>query len=143
MNGRTRILVVDDEPDIVSALRSCLEAALPVQVEGSFSGVEALQALRRQPVDLVIADYRMPGMDGLHFLRRAQELRPGVARILMTAYADIGVVMEAVNLAKAARFVRKPLDTDRVIAMVREVLDESAQERALRGAGLDAAPAWD
>jgi two-component system response regulator AtoC/two-component system response regulator HupR/HoxA len=133
VNGRARILVVDDEPDIVEALRSSLEGSLPVEVEGSFSALEALQAMRRRPADLVIADYRMPGMDGLHLLRRVQELRPEAARILMTAYADIGLVVEAVNLAKAARFLRKPLDGARVVALVREVLDEAAQERALRG----------
>lgn len=135
-----RVLVVDDEPDLVAALRDWLEAALPVTVEAAFGAVEGLQCMRRRPVDLVIADYRMPGMDGLHFLRRALELRPGVARILMTAYPDLQTVMDAVNQAKASRFLRKPLDPDRLVATVRDVLAEAAEDRRrlTPGAGLDA-----
>ena len=132
MQGRAHILVVDDEPDIVTALRTWLETSLPVQVEVAFSAAEGLQAMRRHPVDLVLADYRMPGMNGLHFLRRAEELRPHVARILMTAYPDIQVVMDALNQARAARFLRKPLDADRLVATVRDVLDEALREKEAR-----------
>jgi DNA-binding NtrC family response regulator len=139
VDRRARILVVDDEVDIVTTLRTWLERELPVEVECAFSGAEGLQAMRRHRVDLVLSDYRMPGMDGLHFLRRAQELRPGVARILMTAYADIDVVMDAVNHAKASRFLRKPLQAPVLVKAIRDVLREAAEERTL-GAAEPVAP---
>lgn len=120
----TRILVVDDEPDIVASLRDVLERAVPAEVEVAATAAEALQLMRRVPVDLVVADYRMPGMDGLHFLRRAQELRPGVARILMTAYPELPVVVDAINRAKASRVLLKPLDSGKLVETVRQVLEE-------------------
>lgn len=137
--SRARILVVDDEPDLVMAIRTWLESSLPVQVDVAFSAAEGLQALRRPaPVSLVISDYRLPGMDGLHFLRRVQELRPDVPRVLMTAYADVQVVADAVNHAKACRFLRKPMEADHLVSVVRGVLDEAAQEAATRRAAFEA-----
>jgi DNA-binding NtrC family response regulator len=123
-----RILVVDGA-DSGAALRAWLEASLPVRVECAPSAEEALALMRRLPVDLVLADHRLPGMDGLHFLRRALELRPGVARILMAAQPELPLVVDAINRAEAARFLRKPLDAGRVVSIVREVLAEAARLR--------------
>jgi CheY-like chemotaxis protein len=80
------ILLVDDEEDICSSFRLLAEAQLPgVQVHTATSPEEGLETLQRQPVGAVISDYRMPGMDGVEFLRRVRELQPEARRILLTA----------------------------------------------------------
>lgn len=84
---RRTVLVVDDEPDIADTLKVLLEACIPeVRVVATVSPTEALHVLDRQPIDLVIADYKMPGMDGFRFLDEVDRRRPDLPRILITAF---------------------------------------------------------
>jgi CheY-like chemotaxis protein len=118
-----KILLVDDEPDILESLGTLLERSLPdVRVVTASSGDQALELLADGSCDLVLADYRMPGMDGLEFLRRAQADAPGVPRMLITAYPDLQVAMEAINTAGVDSFLTKPLDTAQVLEQVRAAL---------------------
>jgi CheY-like chemotaxis protein len=77
------ILLVDDEPPILSPLSLCLEDS-GHHVTTSFSGQNALDLLREKPFDLVITDLRMPGVDGIALLRRTREIRPNTKVIIMT-----------------------------------------------------------
>jgi DNA-binding NtrC family response regulator len=84
-----KVLVVDDEPDIVGSLRVFLRYALQdVEVRTATSAAQALEVLHHEPVDLVVADYRMPGMDGLQLLEAVGRLAPGVPRIIFTGHWD-------------------------------------------------------
>ncbi|MCA1811798.1 MAG: response regulator, partial [Halobacteriales archaeon] len=80
------MLAVDDEPDILEGFAMLLEENLRVHVVTATSGAEGLKILEHTPVDLVISDYRMPGMDGCAFLERAHRLAPGVPLVMVTAY---------------------------------------------------------
>ncbi|MFH7319766.1 response regulator [Desulfurivibrio sp. D14AmB] len=105
------LLVEDDE-----LLRNSLE--LFFENEGCRllareSAEEGLDILRRQPFDVVITDFRLPGMNGLDFLRALQELQPAAQKILLTAYMNETVLAEAFRLG-VHEFIEKPLSTDDV-----------------------------
>lgn len=117
------VLIVDDEPDITQSLQGLLERALPqVRVHIAADGPAGLEALDRQRMDLVVADYRMPAMNGIEFLRRAEQKRPGMPRILITAYGDLRLAVEAINEADIDRFYTKPVKGQEVIEAVRGLL---------------------
>src|SRR5664280_1710652 len=102
-----RILVADDEPSFRELLADILEGAGHEVVEAR-DGAEALAALERGPFDLVLADQRMPRMDGLELLRRSRQLTAPPPLVMLTAYGTIPEAVEAVRLG-AADYLTKPL----------------------------------
>jgi DNA-binding NtrC family response regulator len=140
MVERARILIVDDEPDIRLALGACLEHALQAIVVSAGDAESGLRLLRETAFDLILSDYRMPGMDGLHFLRRASELRPESPRVLMTAYPDLQLAIDALNRAGIDLFLTKPIDPDELVDGVSEILDVTRRKRYGEDAMHRAAP---
>lgn len=116
-----RIMVLDDEDNILRALRRVLS--------GNDQDVELFsnphEALRRAQVaifDLIISDYRMPGMDGVHFLCEVKKLQPESMRIIISGHADMQGLLGAINEAEIFRFVRKPWDDYDLQATVQNAL---------------------
>ncbi|CAG1009164.1 Hydrogenase transcriptional regulatory protein hupR1 [Burkholderiales bacterium] len=128
----SRILLVDDEPNVLSALRRmCMNASAPPalddpQVTVFTSPVGALDYLRDHPVELVISDYRMPGMDGATFLARVKALRPDTARIILSACTDMDGIVRAINEAGIFRFVNKPWSDAELKSTIADVLAHRA-----------------
>ncbi len=123
MTGQ-RVLIVDDEPDILESLQILLEsAAEDVEIVCAPSGEEGLKALE-DGADLVISDFKMPGMDGLEFLRKVREMRPEVPRILMTAFPDLQIAVNAINEARIETFFTKPLDPNEVVDVIQKSLSK-------------------
>lgn len=122
------VLCVDDEPNILSAMRRLLRGS-GCRVLTAHGGDEALQLLEREPVQLVISDMRMPGMDGAELLSRVRARWPEITRVLLTGYADIGSTISAINRGEIWRYVSKPWDDEALKRLVQEVFEQQSMRR--------------
>lgn len=118
--GLARILIADDERTISFFLQKSLEEEdSRYQVEICHSGAEALVKVIRTPFDLIIADLRMPDLDGLRLLKQAMRLNSSTKAILMTAYGSDGAEAEAKHLG--AEYIAKPFAMEDMKRLVRRV----------------------
>jgi response regulator RpfG family c-di-GMP phosphodiesterase len=128
VNAGPRVLLVDDEPNVLKALRRSL-AGRGFEVSMASCGAEALALLAREPVDAIVCDMRMPGMDGTEVLKRSLELAPNAVRVLLTGYADIASTVKAVNEGEIFRYLAKPWDDAFLLQVLRDGLARRALER--------------
>lgn len=119
-----RILIVDDEIDMLRLLKRSLEPDLGCRVETASSGEEAFAMIQEQRFDLVLSDMKMPGMGGAELLRQIKELKRGIAVIMMTAYGSIDSAVEAIR-AGAYDFIAKPFDHDTLVFRLRKALERN------------------
>ena len=116
------VLFVDDEQPIRSALERMYHDRDDVRCLFASSGKEGLAILEQEDVWVVVSDYLMPGMRGIEFLSRAKALRPDAVRIMMTAYADLSIAIDAINKSEAFRFVTKPWNNSELMQIIDEGL---------------------
>lgn len=116
-----KILVVDDEPINIRLLDRIFNR--DYQVLCAFSGKEALELLKQHDVALIISDQRMPEMNGIEFLKLAAEMRPRVIRIVISGYADVNILTEAINSGIIYRFLSKPWVNEDLQQTVARALD--------------------
>ena len=116
-----RVLLVDDDASVGTVLVALLRQA---EIECTFvgSGEEALATLEREPIDAMVTDVRMPGMDGLELMRRAQELIPALPVVVITAHGTIPLAVEALK-SGASDFVLKPFEREEILFIVRKALE--------------------
>ncbi len=130
MEEKARILVVDDEEGMCEFLHYLLEGE-GYRVDLAHSGAEALTKLEQKPFDLVLADIKMPGMDGLEMLRRIRAADHDVVVIVMTGYASLETAIKAIKY-NAYDYILKPFeDPDVVLAAIEKGLahrDEEPEE---------------
>ena len=118
-----RILTIDDEKAIRFALKDILELE-GYQVDQAEDGPTGLDLLIQQKYDVVLCDIKMPRMDGLEVLERAQKLAPDAAFIMLSAHGNIELAVEATKKG-AFDFLPKPPDLNRLLVTVRNALDRS------------------
>lgn len=122
---RQTVLIVDDEEDILESLESLLTMGLKgLQIRTADSAAVGLQVLRREALDLILSDYKMPKMSGLDFLREVRKMAPSIPRVLITAYPDLDLAIKAINEAKIENFITKPFEPEKVLEVVRDLLYE-------------------
>ncbi len=126
-----RILCVDDEPNILASLRRLFRAK-GYTVLTANGGHEGLAALESDAVDLVISDMRMPVMDGAAFLEHVRSRWPDTIRLLLTGYADVQSIIEAINRGEIYRYITKPWDDHDILLVVRHALERKALETEKR-----------
>lgn len=113
------VLFVDDELSILHAMeRTFQESGLRVLTANSAE--EALQILESSELAVIVSDNLMPGMNGIELLTRIRILSPNTVRVMMTAYADLKMAVDAINKSEVFRFVTKPWANDDLISVVNE-----------------------
>ncbi|MGD7033621.1 response regulator [Methylotuvimicrobium buryatense] len=115
-----KILLVDDEQNVLKALSRILRDYHLVTAQ---SGEESLLLAKEIEFDLVISDYRMPGMDGVEFLKKFIKLQPNAMRMILTGYADLESAQHAINEAGVFRFLNKPWNNLEIINAVAVALE--------------------
>ncbi len=125
-----KVLVVDDEPDMIWAITNVLLAENHSVVSVN-SGEEALAKIKEVMVDLVLLDFRLPGMDGVQILEKIKQLRPELPVIMVTGYGGIEEAVQSIKLG-AAHYIAKPFDNNHLI----ETVNKSLQLTSLKKEGL-------
>lgn len=115
------ILIVDDEQQISNAI-SRLLAFSGFETHQACDAESALQVVAHRTFDMVISDNRMPGMQGIELLMKIKQISPGTERILMSGFADLEMVINAINKGEICRFITKPWDSQELRTMVEEIL---------------------
>ena len=128
MAERPQVLIVDDEPNMRRVLAALVERE-PCDVLQAGDGVEALQVFEDNLVHVIVADLRMPNMDGLELLKKVVAREPNLPFVVLTAHGTVDTAVEAMKLG-AFDFITKPFEKDELLAIVR---------KALRTVRLDAA----
>jgi response regulator RpfG family c-di-GMP phosphodiesterase len=125
-----RILLVDDEDNITRALKRLLRNE-GWRIETCNSGPSALALMSEasHPYSLIISDQRMPEMSGSEFLEKSTEIMPDAVRFLLTGYADIDAVENAINRGKIKRYLTKPWDDGVILSHIRQAIDEVTLRR--------------
>ena len=116
------LLFVDDEPLIRQIVQALLEDS-PYKVLVAESGRAGLTILEQESISLVISDFKMEGMDGVEFLRQVQEHYPQIVRIMVTGYANVEVLVNAVNEGHIFRVLQKPWDRDGFLEAIEEGIE--------------------
>ncbi|MEW2610056.1 FAD-dependent oxidoreductase [Streptomyces sp. NPDC047880] len=116
-SARTVIMTVDDDPGVSRAVARDLRRryGASYRIVRAESGASALDALRELKlrgdlVAVILADYRMPQMNGIEFLEQALDVYPGARRVLLTAYADTNAAIDAINVVDLDHYLLKPWD---------------------------------
>ena len=120
-----RIMLVDDEPVVLRALEAALDST-DFEIECYSETASALKRLRVTSFDLVLSDYRMPGMDGIAFLTEVSEIQPETMRMIVSGKADIEALLGAINNAGVFRFIIKPWDNEQLRNTIQIALDHRA-----------------
>lgn len=117
MSSESHILLVDDEPMVLSSLSRLLEDDYTVHTANG--GAQALEIIKREPIKVVISDQRMPGMLGHEVLRQVKLISPNTIRMLLTGYSDLDAIISSVNAGEIFRYINKPWKADNLCNLVK------------------------
>jgi two-component system NtrC family sensor kinase len=118
------LLVVDDDEHVRRALRRVLKRISRDVLEAP-DGATALEILASEPVNVVISDYRMPGINGVELLRIVKERYPAIQRVLLTGQADSAAIEEAVNQSEIFRFIWKPWEEGHLALTIQDAIHQN------------------
>lgn len=117
------LLIVDDEPNVLKSLKRLLMDE-DIKILTAESGEEGLKAFDANKIQLVISDYRMPGMNGVEFLRKVKELYPETIRLILSGYADAVAIVEAINEGQVYKFITKPWNDQELLTTIIRTIEQ-------------------
>ncbi|MGV3705069.1 MAG: response regulator [Arcticibacter sp.] len=123
------ILYVDDEENNLYSFKATFRMKYKVLI--ALSGDEALEIMKAQPVHIIITDQRMPNMTGVEFLEKVIEKFPDPIRILLTGYADMGAVVDAVNKGKIFHYLAKPWNEEELDMTISRAYDKYKEKEEI------------
>ncbi|HEX7365900.1 MAG TPA: response regulator [Pelobium sp.] len=123
------ILYVDDEENNLISFKANFRLKYKVFI--AISGDEALKVLEKNAVDIIITDQRMPEMTGVQFLEKVLEKYPDPMRILLTGYADMSAVVDAVNKGKIFHYLTKPWNEEELDMSINRAYEVLLEKREL------------
>jgi DNA-binding NtrC family response regulator len=121
---KDRVLIVDDEVDLLRGLKRMITTEIDCEALIASNGHDALSILRKESIDVLLADIRMPDIDGMELLEETKKLDPSITVILMTAYGTIELAVRAIKNG-AYDFIRKPFDEKEMIHLLRKGLERN------------------
>ncbi|MFQ5598137.1 MAG: EAL domain-containing protein, partial [Nitrospiria bacterium] len=116
------LLILDDEADVVNFLKS-LFIHEGYRILTAACAKEAFHLLANNAVGVIVADQRLPGMSGAEFLHRVKKRYPDTIRIILTGYADLATMADAINKGAIYKFFTKPCDNEQLRANIREAFE--------------------
>ena len=127
---KTSVLYVDDEENNLFSFKAVFR--VKYQVYTAISGDEALKILSEKPVEIIITDQRMPNMTGVEFLEKVIEVYPDPMRLLLTGYADMNAVVDAVNKGKIFHYLSKPWNEEELDITIHRAYEAYLQKEKLK-----------
>jgi response regulator RpfG family c-di-GMP phosphodiesterase len=124
------ILYVDDEENNLFSFKAVFR--VKYQVYTAISGDEALKIMAEKPVEIIITDQRMPNMTGVEFLEKVIEIFPEPMRILLTGYADMNAVVDAVNKGKIFHYLSKPWNEEELDMTINRAYEKYLEQQKLK-----------
>ncbi|MBJ6136584.1 response regulator [Marinobacter litoralis] len=118
----TRILLLDDETNILTALKRLLRKE-DWQLDAFADAEDAISALQTHSYSVIVSDYKMPGMDGVTFLQFARQIQPDTIRMMLSGHGDRQSMITAINRAEIYRFLSKPWEDYEIQAAMRSAVD--------------------
>jgi len=138
MNDQIRILFVDDEHMILKTLKRLFMDS-EFETLTAESGEDAIKILQNdQPVHIVVSDYRMPGMNGVEFLKIVNKNWPETVRMVLSGYADTASVVAAINDGQIFKFIAKPWNDEEF----KRIITDAAQKYRNQEHNLEIISAW-
>lgn len=119
------MMIVDDEPDMLSMLRLVIEKKCACDVISATSGIVALEQLSSCRPDVILSDIKMPDLDGLELLKKIRENDQTISVVIMTGYGTIDMAVQALKDG-AYDFLQKPFDKDHIVRVIRNGLERTA-----------------
>jgi response regulator RpfG family c-di-GMP phosphodiesterase len=128
--NKISVLYVDDEQDNLFSFLAAFR--LKFKVLTALNGDDALKHLENKLIHVVISDQRMPEMTGVEFFEKMQEKYPDPVRVLLTGYADMSAVIDAVNKGKIFHYLSKPWNEEELTGTIERAYDAWQAKQALK-----------
>ncbi|MCG8404091.1 MAG: response regulator [Phycisphaerales bacterium] len=128
---KRRVLLVDDEDNIRTALKRLLRRE-DYEICAAANGREALRILEVNPVQLIVSDYRMPGMTGVELLREIRQRWPDTVRIILSGFSEVNAIIAAINEGEIYKFLSKPWNDEEIKLHIRRALEQHELEEENR-----------